>query len=64
MSIDFRDAYFHIPIPEVPTFSIQGQSYHFNALPFDLSTAPMEFMVVAKEVKLMVLYKGIIIPST
>ena len=40
-------------------FHIQGQSYQFKALPFDLSTAPMEFTVVAKEVKLMALQKGI-----
>ena len=40
-------------------FHIQSQSYQFKALPFGLSTAPMEFTVVAKEVKLMALQKGI-----
>ena len=40
-------------------FHIQGQSYQFKALPFGLSTAPMEFTVVAKEVKLMALQRGI-----
>ena len=40
-------------------FHIQGQSYQFKALPFCLSTAPIEFTVVAKEVKLMALQKGI-----
>ena len=40
-------------------FHIQGQSYQFKALPFGLSTAPMEFIVVAKEVKLMALQGGI-----
>ena len=40
-------------------FHIQGQSYQFKGLPFGLSTAPMEFSVVAKEVKLMALQKGI-----
>ena len=30
-------------------FHIQGQSYQFKALPFGLSTAPMEFTVVVKE---------------
>ena len=40
-------------------FHIQGQSYQFKALPFGLSTAPMEFTVVAKEVKLMALRQGI-----
>ena len=34
-------------------FHIQGQPYQFKALPFGLSKAPMEFTVVAKEVKLM-----------
>ena len=62
-SIDFKDAYFHIPIHSQSRkyirFHLQGQSYHFKALPFGLSTAPMEFTVVAKEIKLMVLQKGI-----
>ena len=40
-------------------FHIQGRTYQFKALPFDLSTAPLEFTVVAKEVKLMALHKGI-----
>ena len=38
---------------------VQGQSCQFKALPFGLSTAPMEFLVVVKEVKLMVLHRGI-----
>ena len=40
-------------------FHVQGQSYQFKALPFGLSTAPMEFTVVAKEVKLMALQRDI-----
>ena len=40
-------------------FHVQGQSYQFKALPFGLSTAHMEFTVVAKAVKLMALQKGI-----
>ena len=40
-------------------FHIHGHSYQFKALPFGLSTAPMEFTVVAKEVKLMALQRGI-----
>ena len=43
-SIDFKDAYFHIPIHsqsrKYMRFHIQGQSYQFKALPFGLSTAP------------------------
>ena len=62
-SIDFKDAYFHIPIHSQSRkyfrFHLQGRSYQFKALPFGLSTAPMEFTVVAKEVKLMALQKGI-----
>ena len=62
-SIDFTDAYFHIPIHNQSSkymrFHLQGRSYQFKALPFGLSTAPMEFTVVAKEVKLMALQKGI-----
>ena len=46
-SIDFKDPYFHIPIHsqsrKYMRFHIQGQSYQFKALPFGLSTAPMEF---------------------
>ena len=55
-SIDFKDAYFHIPIHsqsrKYMRFHIQGRSYQFKALPSGLSTVPMEFTVVAKEVKL------------
>ena len=62
-SIDFKDAYFHITIHsqsrKYMRFYLQGRSYQFKALPFGLSTAPMEFTVVAKEVKLMALQKGI-----
>ena len=62
-SIDFKDAYLHIPIHsqsrKYMRFHIQGQSYQFKALPFGLSTAPMEFTVVAKEVKSMALQRGI-----
>ena len=62
-SIDFKDAYFHIPIQEQSRkylrFYIQGQTYQFKALPFGLSTAPMEFTIIAKEVKLMAIHKGI-----
>ena len=64
-SIDFKDAYFHIPIQEQSRkylrFHVQGQTYQFKALPFGLSTAPLEFTVVVKEVKLMAIRKGITI---
>ena len=62
-SIDFKDAYFHILIQEQSRkylrFHIQGQTYQFKALPFGLSTAPMEFNVIAKEVKIMATQKDI-----
>ena len=62
-SIDFKDTYFHIPIHSQSSkymrFHLQGRSYQFKALPFGLSTAPMEFTVVPKEVKLMALQRGI-----
>ena len=63
MSIDFKDAYFHIPIQNLSRkylhFHVQGQSYQFKALSFGQSTAPLEFAVVVKEVKLMAFHKGI-----
>ena len=40
-------------------FHVQGQSYQFKASPFGLSTAPMEFTVMAKEVKFLALQRGI-----
>ena len=62
-SIDFKDTYFYIPIHSQSRkymhFHIQGRSYQFKELPFSLSTAPMQFTVVAKEVKLMALQRGI-----
>ena len=62
-SVGFKDAYFHIPIQEQSRkylrFHVQGRTYQFRALPFGLSTAPMEFTVLAKEVKLMAVHKGI-----
>ena len=62
-SIDFKDAYFHVPINsqsrKYMRFHIQGQTYQFKALPFGLYTAPMEFTVIAKEVKWLAMREGI-----
>ena len=62
-SIDFKDTYFHIPIQEQSRkclrFLIQGWAYQFKALPFGLSTAPLEFTVIPKEVKLMAIHKDL-----
>ena len=61
--LDFSDAYFHIPVHvqsrKYLRFHFQNQSYQFRALPFGLSTAPMEFTCVVKEVKLMAQSRGI-----
>ena len=61
-SIDVNDAYFHIAInPQSRKylhFHIQSQSYQIKALPSGLSTAPVEFTMVIKEVKLMAANKG------
>ena len=46
-------------IQKISEFYVQGQTYQFKALPFGLSTAPLEFTVVVKEVKLMAIHKGI-----
>ena len=62
-SIDFKDAYFHIPIQEQSRkylrFYVQGRAYQFKALPFGLSTVPLQFTVITKEVKLMAIHQGI-----
>ena len=62
-SLDFSDAYFHVPIHtrsrKYLRFHFQNQSYQFRALPFGLSTALMEFTGVVKEVKLMAQARGI-----
>ena len=46
-------------LPYTYTFHIQGRAYQFKALPFGLSTAPMEFTVIPKEVKLMAIHKDL-----
>ena len=62
-SLDFSDAYFHIPIGQRSRkflrFFLHSQAYQFTALPFGLSMAPLEFTKVAKEVKLMAQARGI-----
>ena len=62
-SLDFSDAYFHIPIGQRSRkflrFFLHSQAYQFTALPFGLSTAPLEFTKVGKEVKLMAQAQGI-----
>ena len=40
-------------------FHIQGRAYKFKALPFSWSTAPLEFTVIPKQVKLIAIYKNL-----
>ena len=56
-SIYFKDAY--LQSRKYLRFHVQGRTYQFKALPFGLSTAPLDFNVVAKEVKLMAVLQGI-----
>ena len=54
VSIDLRDAYFHIPIhPDYQKFLrfavSESEAYQFRALPFGLSTAPRIFTMVLRE---------------
>ena len=62
-SLDFSDAYFHIPIHprsrKYLRFFLNSKAYQFTALPFGLATAPLEFTKVVKEVKLLAQTKGI-----
>ena len=59
-SLDFSDAYFHIPIHprsrKYLRFFLNSKAYQFTALPFGLAT---EFTKVVKEVKLMAQTRGI-----
>ena len=49
-----------LPYPDTGTIQKISEIFHqFKALPFGLSTAPLEFTVIAKEVKLMAMHKGI-----
>ena len=61
-SIDFKTHTSYInsqSVQEVLAFSTPGSGLPGQTLPFGLSTTPMEFTVVAKEVKLMALQRGI-----
>ena len=46
-------------IQEISEISHPGSDIPVQGLPFGLSTAPMEFTVIAKEVKLTAIHKGI-----
>ena len=63
VSLDLTDAYFHIPIHQksqnLLQFHAGGWSFQFRALPFGIATAPLKFIGIAREVKLMLQNKGI-----
>ena len=52
MSLDFSDAYFHIPIAQRSRkylrFHLNKVNYQFTSLPFGLATAPLEFKLMAQ----------------
>ena len=62
-SIDLSDAYLHIPIHpnsrKYLRFCYKAQVFQFTSLPFGLATAPQVFTMIAKEVKLMALSRGL-----
>ena len=63
ISIDLKDAYFHLPIRESDrkflSFSYQGEAWRFKNLCFGLATAPWFFTKAMLEVKNMLLRQGI-----
>ena len=63
VSIDLKDAYFHVPIhpasQHLLRFHVDNQTYQFKALPFGLATAPLEFTRIVQEVKLVLQSRGI-----
>ena len=62
-SIDLSYAYLHIPIHpnsrKYLRFCHRSQVLQFTSLPFSLATAPQVFTIIVKEVKLMVLMRGL-----
>ena len=63
VSIDLKDAYFHVPIHPAShhllQFHVDKRTYQFKALPFGLATAPLEFTRIVQEVKLVLQSRGI-----
>ena len=63
VSIDLKDAYFHVPIhpasQHLLRFHVDKRTYQFKALPFGLATAPLEFTRIVQEVKLVLQSRGI-----
>ena len=62
-SIDLTDAYFHVPIhpqsQKYLRFQTKKGVFQFQALPFGVATAPLEFTRIVKEVKLIAQAKNL-----
>ena len=62
-SIDIKDAYLHVPIHKKAQKYLRFQTkqgvYQFVSLPFGIATAPHEFTLLAKEVKLLARSRGL-----
>ena len=62
-SIDIKDAYLHVPMHQKAQKYLRFQTkqgvFQFVSLPFGIATAPYEFTILAKEVKLLARQRGI-----
>ena len=63
VSIDLRDAYFHVPVAPEHTrflrFAYDGRAYEFLVLPFGLSTAPRVFTRIVRTIKAFLKIQGV-----
>ena len=64
-SIDIKDAYLHVPMHQKAQRYLRFQTkqgvFQFVSLPFGIATAPLEFTILAKEVKALARSRGIYI---
>ena len=62
-SIDIKDAYLHVPMHQKAQRYLRFQTrqgvFQFVSLPFGKATAPLEFTILAKEVKALARSRGI-----
>ena len=63
VSIDLRDAYFHVPVAPEHTrflrFAYDGRAYEFLVLPFGLSTAPRVFTRIVRTIEAFLKIQGV-----
>ena len=63
VSIDLRDAYFHVPVAPEHTrflrFAYNGRAYEFLVLPFGLSTAPRVFTRIVRVIEAFLKIQGV-----